>query len=450
MQTIYLDDVLARLRASLEQDDFAGAAAIIEELRPVDQADLFTELDEEDQVSLFSQLNPASSADLLEELEDEEAAELMAALPAAAAARIVAEMEPDEAVDMFGEMEPHQVQAVLSQLADPDEIRPLLLHPEDSAGGLMTVWILALRRRMTVAHALDAIREWQPEDKEIIQYLFVVDKEGKLCGVVSLFKLITSAPQQLVMDVMNPEVISVSVGTDQEECARIMSRYDLLTLPVVDEQGMLLGAITIDDVIDVLEEEATEDIQRFGGASPLDHSYLNTGVAEIARKRIGWLLMLFLTGTLTGTVMRLFEDELMAVVTLSIFIPLLIGTGGNAGSQTTSTIIRALAVGDLEWQDALKAFWHELRTGLILGAGMATVAYLRAVTWGTGVPVALTVALAIMAIVVWANSLGALLPLAAAKLRIDPTVVSGPAMSTLVDATGLFIYFTIARWILGL
>jgi magnesium transporter len=172
MQTIYLDDVLARLRASLEQDDFAGAAAIIEELRPVDQADLFNELDEEDQVSLFSQLDPASSADLLEELEDEEAAELMAALPAAAAARIVAEMEPDEAVDMFGEMEPDQVQAVLSQLADPDEIRPLLLHPEDSAGGLMTVWILALRRRMTVAQALDAIREWQPEDKEIIQYLF--------------------------------------------------------------------------------------------------------------------------------------------------------------------------------------------------------------------------------------------------------------------------------------
>lgn len=450
MQAIFLDDVLARLRAALEQDDFGGAAAIIEGLRPVDQADLFAELDEDDQVSLFSQLAPAQSADLLEELEDEDAAELVAALTADAAARIVAVMEPDEVVDMFGEMEPEQVQAVLSKLDDPDEIRPLLLHPEDSAGGLMTVWILALRRRMTVAQALEAIREWQPEDKEIIQYLFVADKDGKLCGVISLFKLITVDPTRLVMDVMNPEVISVPVGTDQEECARIMSRYDLLLLPVVDEQGVLLGTITIDDVIDVLEDEATEDIQRLGGASPLDRPYLSTGVGEIARKRVGWLLMLFLTGTLTGTVMRLFEGELAAVVSLSIFIPLMIGTGGNAGSQTTSTIIRALAVGDLAWGDALWAFWHELRTGLILGLVMAIVAYFRALTWGTGTPVALTVSLAILTIVVWANSIGALLPLAAAKLRIDPTVVSGPAMSTLVDATGLFIYFTIARWILEL
>ncbi len=450
MQTIYLDDVLTRLRAALEQDDFGGAAAIIERLRPVDQADLFAELDEDDQVSLFSQLDPASSADILEELEDDDAADLMLALPTGAAARIVAQMEPDEVADMFAEMEPEQVQTFLSELEDPDEIRPLLLHPEDSAAGLMTVWMLALRRRMTIAQALQTIREWQPEDKEIIQQLFVVDKEGKLCGVLSLFSLITSDPNKFVMDVMNPEVISVLAGTDQEECARIMSRYDLLLLPVVDEWGVLLGTITIDDVVDVLEDEATEDIQRLGATSPLDHAYLNTGVGEIARKRIGWLLMLFLTGTLTGTVMRVFETELAAAVSLSLFIPLLIGTGGNAGSQSTSTIIRALAVGDLEKRDFLRALWHELRAGLILGVVMAAVAYLRAITWATGSALALTVSLAVFSIVVWANSLGALLPIAAAKLGIDPTVVSGPAMSTLVDATGLFIYFSIARWILGL
>jgi magnesium transporter len=212
MQTIFLDDVLTRLRVALEQDDFGGAAAIIEGLRPVDQADLFAELDEDDQVSLFSQLDPAQSADLLEELEDEDAAELVSGLTADAAARIVAEMEPDEVADMFGEMEPEQVQAVLSELEDPEEIRPLLLHPEDSAGGLMTVWILALRRRMTVAQALEAIREWQPEDKEIIQYLFVVDKDDKLCGVISLFTLITSDPHKLVLEVMNQEVITGFAG----------------------------------------------------------------------------------------------------------------------------------------------------------------------------------------------------------------------------------------------
>ena len=192
-------------------------------------------------MSLFNQLNQARSADLVEEMEDEEAAELMAGLPAAAVARIVAEMEPDEVVDMFGEMEPEHVQAVLSALEDSDEIRPLLLHPDDSAGGLMTVWILALRRRMTVAQALEAIREWHPEENEIIQHLFVIDANGKLCGVVSLYTLITNDPHALVMDVMNPEVIAVPAGTDQEECARLMARYDLLGLPVVDEAGVLLG-----------------------------------------------------------------------------------------------------------------------------------------------------------------------------------------------------------------
>jgi magnesium transporter len=252
------------------------------------------------------------------------------------------------------------------------------------------------------------------------------------------------------MKIMDTDVISVKAGTDQEECARLMSRYDLLALPVVDDQNILLGVIAIDDVIDVLEEEATEDIQRFGGAEPLDTSYLNTSVFAITRKRVSWLLLLFVTESLTGTVLRHFEDELQAAVALAFFVPLLIGTGGNAGSQTTSTIIRALAVGDITLRDAWWAFWHELRTGILLGLCMGVVAYLRALTWGTGQPLAITVSIAIFTIVVWANTLGSLLPLLAAQFNIDPTVVSGPAMSTLVDATGLFIYFTIAGLILGL
>jgi magnesium transporter len=229
-----------------------------------------------------------------------------------------------------------------------------------------------------------------------------------------------------------------------------MARYDLETLPVVDEHHTLLGVITVDDVIDVLEEEATEDIQRLGGAEPLEGSYLSTGVLTITRKRISWLLLLFITESLTGTVLRHFENELHSAVALAFFVPLLIGTGGNAGSQTTSTVIRALAVGDIALRDVWWAFWHELRTGALLGLCMGVVAYIRALSWGTGQPLALTVSIAIFAIVLWANTLGSLLPLLAAKFKIDPTVVSGPAMSTLVDATGLFIYFTIAGIILGL
>jgi magnesium transporter len=293
------------------------------------------------------------------------------------------------------------------------------------------------------------MRDWKPAAEEVY-YLFVVNGQRRLCGVVSLRQLIIAEPSAHISQIMDTEVISVPAGTDQEECARLMSRYDLLALPVVNDQNVLLGVITIDDVVDVLEDEATEDIQRLGGALPLERSYLDTGVLAVTRKRVGWLLLLFVTETLTGSVLRYFEHELQSAVALAFFVPLLIGTGGNAGSQTTSTIIRALAVGDIDLGDALRALWHELRAGLLLGLGMGVVAYLRALTWGSSQLLAAAVALAILIIVVWANGLGSLLPLLAARLRIDPAIVSGPVMSTLVDATGLFIYFTIARVILGL
>lgn len=447
METSALNSILAQLRVRLERDDLAGAAAIIEALRPPDKADLFTELDDKAQVALLPELNPADSADILAELDGEEAAELVATLPTDVLIRIVDEMEPDEAADLLGDIPPKQAQAVLAGLEDPDEVRPLLLHPDDSAGGLMTSEFLALRRRMTASEAIQAIHKWKP-DANSIYYLFVVDQHGRLCGVVNLRRLIVADPDTPIAEIMDADVISVQVGTDQEECARLMSRYDLLALPVVNTDGVLLGVITIDDVVDVLEEEATEDFHRLGGAQPLERSYLDTGILTVTRKRIGWLLLLFLTETLTGSVLRYFEGELQSVVALAFFVPLLIGTGGNAGSQTTSTIIRALAVGDMDLGDALRALWHELRTGTLLGLGMALVAYGRALTWGSSPALALTVALAIFAIVVWANGLGSLLPLLAARLRIDPAIVSGPVMSTLVDATGLFIYFTVAHVIL--
>lgn len=449
METPALDQVLIKLRAALERDDLSGATQIIQALRPPDQAEIFAELDDNEQITLLPELSPADSAAILEELADEEAAELVAALPTTTLIPIVDEMEPDEAADLLGDIEPAQARAILAGLDDPDEVHPLLLHADDSAGGLMTSEFLALRRRMTAAEALKAIHDWQPVT-ETLYDLFVIDRNRHLCGVVNLRQLIVADSARPLQELMDPDVISVPVGTDQEQCAWIMARYDLLALPVVDANNVLLGVITIDDVIDVIEAEATEDIQRFGGAQPLERSYLNTGVFTITRKRIGWLLLLFVTESLTGTVLRHFESELQAAVALAFFVPLLIGTGGNAGSQTTSTIIRALAVGDIDKRDVRAAFWHELRTGLLLGLGMAIIAYFRALLWGTGQPLAWTVSATILTIVVWANSLGALLPLLAAWLGIDPTVVSGPVMSTLVDATGLFIYFTIAGIILGL
>jgi magnesium transporter len=438
-----------RVRVQLEQGDLSGAVALIESLRSPDQADLFAELDEAEQTALLPQLDPSDSADILEELEDEEAARLVDGLAMADLTRIVDEMEPDEAADLLAELDEAQVNAILSRLEDPNEVRPLLVHPEDSAGGLMTSTHLALRRRMNVADALAAIRTLKPDSEEIY-HLFVVDRHGKLSGEISFRQLVMADPDALLQEVMDPEVISVPVGVDQEEVARIVSRYDLLALPVVDDGGLLVGVITVDDVIDVLVNEATEDIQRLGASEPLDKPYLETTSLTVFRKRIGWLLLLFLTETLTGTVLRHFEEELATVVSLAFFIPLLIGTGGNAGSQTTSTIIRALAIGELDKKNLLKPLWHETRVGFLLGLGMAIIAYFRALLWGTGSGVALTVSVAIFVIVLWANILGSVLPLLAHKLKIDPTVVSGPAMTTLVDATGLFIYFTVAGIVLSL
>jgi len=444
-----LEDILGKVRASLEIDDLAGAVAAIEALRAPDQADLFHELEDQHQTALLPRLDPEDSADILEELEDEDAARLVATLPRAAAVRILNEMEPDEAADLLGEMEPAHAHRLVDELEDPAEVRPLLLHPEDTAGGLMTSEFLALGRRMSVADALAALRTWKP-DAEDIHEVYAVDRLGRLVGMIGMRQLLMQEPAALLGDVVDPETVFVSVGADQEEAARLMSRYDLGSLPVIDTQGILVGVITIDDVVDVLEEEATEDFQRFGGTEPLDRPYLESGILSVVRKRVGWLLLLFITETLTGSVLRHFEEEMAAVVSLAFFIPLLIGTGGNAGSQTTSTIIRALAVEDLDKRGLWRPLLHELAVGLVLGSVMGIVAYGRALLWGTGQAVAVTVAIAIAVIVIWANVLGSVLPILAHRLKIDPTVVSGPAMSTLVDATGLFIYFTIAGIILAL
>lgn len=449
MHTVNLEDVLDQLRASLERGDIDQAKQMLDSLRSPDQADLIEELDDEDVAALLPKLDPAKSADIIEDLEDADAAEVIASLPLDTAAHILDEMEPDEAADVLGDLPPEQAHSLLAGLEEPQEIHPLLLHSDESAGGLMTSEFLALRPRMTAGQAIEAIRAWKP-DAESIYYLFVVDEEDKLCGVVNLRQLIIADPASPIANLMDPDVISVPVGTDQEECGRLMSRYDLLALPVVDEAGVLMGVITVDDVMEALEDEATEDIQRLGGSQPLDQPYLKASIFSVVRKRIGWLLLLFVTGSLTGTVMRLYENELKSVVALTFFVPLLIGTGGNAGSQVTSTIIRSLAVGEIDLADALRALWHELRVGLVLGLGMGAIAYLRAVTWGVSPDIAIAVSMAIAAIVLWANGMGSLLPMLATRLGIDPTVVSGPVMSTLVDATGLLIYFTIARLILGL
>lgn len=450
-RAVVLQALLARVRSLLAEGRAEEAAALIEDLWPGELALIFEELEDDERRALLEHLDPSIAADVLEELADREAAELAKELPEETLTAIVDEMEPDEAADLLLDLDPEQRRRILAELEDPNEVRPLLVYPDESAGGLMTTEFLALRRRMTVADALEAIRRLAPTtDPDYLLYLYVVDGQGRLVGQINLVDLIRADPKQQLMDIMDTEVISVTPDMDREEVARIFARYDLVSLPVVDHEGRLVGVITADDIIDVVEEEATEDIQRLGGSEPLDRPYLDTSPLEVARKRVGWLLLLFVTETFTGTVLRHFEEVLAAQIALSFFVPLMIGTGGNSGSQTTSTIIRAIALGEIDFRDAIHVLWHELRVGVLLGAVMGVIGFLRALTWGTPLAVAQAVAIALLIIVVWANIIGSLLPLIAQRLKIDPAVVSGPFMSTLVDATGLFIYLQIARIILGL
>lgn len=450
-RAVVLDALIERVRSLLRQRRADEAAELLEDMWPADAAEVIEELDEDEQKLLVEHLDPRVSADVLEELDESEAADLAEELPDDTLTAILDEMEPDEAADLLLDMTPARRRRLLAELEDPEEVRPLLVHPDESAGGLMTTEFLALRRRMTVREALDAVRNLAPTaDPDNIFYLYVVDRYGHLVGMVTLYDLIRAKPEALIQDIMDRDVISVRADVDREEAARILARYDLLSLPVVDEFGRLIGIITSDDVIDVVEEEATEDIQRLGGSEPLDRPYLDTPIIEVVRKRVGWLLLLFVTASLTGTVTKMFQKELSHAIELTWFIPLLIGTGGNAGSQTTATIIRALAIGEVDLGDLVHVVWHEIRVGIVLGAIMAVVGIIRATTWGAPLPVVQSVATALLMVVLWATTVGAVLPLIMNRLGIDPAVVSGPFMSTLVDATGLFIYLQTARLILGL
>jgi magnesium transporter len=448
-------ETLLTLQGQIERLVAEGASdelkALLTRLHPADIADLLDTLEERERVAVFALLDVVTASEVLDETLDDTTLELIEAVPDEHVADLLETLPMDDAAELLSELPSERSEELLALMEpdEADEIQTLLAYEEDTAGRLMTEKVIRARRRWTVDETLQRLREIDPET-ETFAYLYTVDEEDRLTGVVPLRRLLTAPPEVTLRELADPDVISVSVDTDQEEVARLVARYDFAAIPVIDRVGRLAGIITHDDVVDILEDETTEDIQRLGGAQPLEREYLATRVTTVFRKRIGWLLVLFLTETLTGSVIRLFSDELEQVVALSFFIPLLIGTGGNAGSQTTATITRALATGDVAFRDTLRVWWHEARVGLCLGLGMGAAAFIRALTWGSSDALALTVAFAIMAIVLWANNMGSLLPLLAARLKVDPAIVSGPMMSTLVDATGLLIYFTIARLMLGL
>lgn len=438
----------------IAQGDLAKLRQILEEEHPADIADLLDELAPESAVLVFGLLpvDVASEVldeaggpvrqELVEKVDDERLADLLEELPMDDAAEFLEDL-PDVVADrLLGLMEPEEA----------DEVRELLRYEEETAGRLMTRDVTALRRHWTVAETFNYLRSL--EDAETLHYLYVVDRHDHLIGVVPLRALVLASPETTIETIMEPDVVAVPVDIDQEDLAEMVARYDYYAMPVVDHDRRLLGVVTVDDVLDIFEEEATEDIQRLGGSEPLDQPYFAVSIGHLVRKRVVWLLLLFVAATLTGTVIRTFEAELDTVIALGIFIPLVTGTGGNAGSQTVTTVIRALALSEVRLTDLGRVWRREVVVGLLLGLLLGAVGFLRAITWHTGYrtffDVALVVSLTLPLVVIWANTVATVVPIVAERLHIDPTVVSAPMITTIVDATGLFIYFSLAKLILGL
>ena len=357
----------------------------------------------------------------------------------------------DDVIDMIEEMPAEFVNRVLINI--PPEKRKLvnqfLNYPEDSAGGLMTIEYVRLTEFMTVGEALDHVREIGLK-KETIYTCYITTIHERLIGIVSLRALVTEDPNAKIVDIMEKDVIVVNTHDDQEIVAEKFKRYDLLAIPVVDNQGRLTGIITVDDIIDVMEQEATEDFQIMAAMTPSEEEYLATNVFVLAKNRVVWLLVLLISATFTGSIMKNFSDTLEALILLGMFIPMLMDTGGNAGSQSSTLIIRGLATGDIKLSDAFRVLKKEFLISLICGVILSAVNFARIIVFEPQVPllIALTVSVTLISTVIMAKVIGGLLPIAAKKLKLDPAIMAGPLITTIVDALSLIIYFNIAQVVL--
>lgn len=422
--------------------------------RAVDQRqlfELFQELESPQLRELAELLGDEAIGEFLAELDPSDAAMILERLGSAEAADVLEAMAPDDAADVFAQLDPVEAKQILVEMEplEAQELQNLLSYPPDTAGGRMTPAFVALLPDVRVDQAIAALRR-VAEEVETISYVYVTDEDNRLLGVVSMRELVLSPPYRMVGEIMTRDIVKVPATADQEEAARLLVEEELLALPVVDAQDRLLGIITVDDVADILEREVTEDIERLGGSQPLEVPYTRATPLYLWRRRVGWLLLLFVAEMYTGTVLRHFERELEEAIALAFFVPLLIGTGGNAGSQVVTTLVRAMAVEGISLKDFFRIFPKELFAGLLIGLAMGTAGFLRAEVLGVAPAISLTVGVALFCIVLWAVSVATLLPLILKQIGVDPAVVSSPLIATLVDGTGLVIYFNVARAILHL
>ncbi len=439
------------IETCIQQKRFREAKELLSDMEPIDIAEGLEELSPARLVLYFRLLPKDLAVEVFELLDIDVQERFLANATGEEVQEIIEEMSDDDRTELFDELPAITVKRLLLSLS-PEERKlanTLLGYPEDSAGRIMTPEYIDLKAHMTVRSVLERIRE-KADSKETIYTSFVTDEGRHLLGAVELEDLILADPDADVIDVMNADPVSVTTSADQEQAAQIISRYDLHTLPVVDSERRLVGIITFDDVLDVVEEEATEDIERMAGIEPVEEDYLDANLLTVARKRFVWLVVCIIAEALTSTVLKRYSPLTSHVVSLTFFVPLLIGTGGNAGTQAATLMIRGMTVGEIQWRDLGRIFARETAAGLLLGAALGVLGLARAWTIGTGSGVAVTVGLGVLLVVLIGNLAGTALPLLARFVRIDPAVMSGPFITTVVDIVGLIVYFEIAGTVLGL
>lgn len=442
---------MKKLKELYRNKDFKGLIECLDEQNVVDLAEYFKELSSNEKVIFFRLLKKDTAAEVFSYMDKKEQLDLINSITDRKLKELLEGLAFDDKIDLLEEMPAHVVKKILQNVSKDERkvINHFLNFPENSAGSIMTIEYVDLKKHYTVKKALEHIKK-TGVNKETIYTCYVIDNSRHLEGIVTLKDIIMADESKIIEDLMEDNFIAVQTTDDQEEVAALFKKYDLLSVPVLDHENRLVGIITIDDIVDVIEEEDTEDFYRMAAMEATEDSYLKTGIVTLASKRIPWLLVLMISATLTGSIIEHFEVMLQSVVSLAFFIPMLMGTGGNAGSQSATTVIRSLAIGELQINDILKIVFKELRVSLLVGAVLAAVNYFRIILFERmDTSIAYTVSFTVLLTIMLAKLMGAILPLIAKSLRLDPAIMASPLISTIVDALTLMIYFSIARMIMG-
>lgn len=443
---------LEELRELLDTKQYTNLRQFLAELNDADIAALMEELEEEELLKVYRILPKDLAADVFSYLEVESQQTIINSLSDKEAANVIDNLMADDAVDLLEEMPANVVDKLLAH-ARPDTrqaINHLLRYPEDSAGSIMTVEYVALKESMTVEQAIEHIRS-VGLDSETINICYVLDAQRRLVGTVALRYLLISDRDEIIGELMHENVISIHTLMDQEQVAAQFKKYDFIAMPVVDNENRLVGIITVDDIVDILEEENTEDMEKMAAIVPSDKPYMKTGVGETFKKRFPWLLLLMVSSTFTQAIINSFEAALSACVVLTAFIPMLMGTGGNAGGQASVTVIRGLSLGEIEYRDVPRIIWKEVRVAVLCGVCLAAANFAKLMIFDhVGVWVALVICFSLIVVVLLAMFVGCILPIGAKRVGFDPAVMASPFITTIVDALSLLVYFRFATWMLGI